>query len=256
MSDSTKDQQQQDISMSALDHLLELRKRIIAVLVVFICALAIGFLCSLKVVEFIKNDPVAQHVPWNVFKITDAFRVYVQVSFILSLVITIPFAMYQLYAFVRPGLTRSERRAVHMMIPLAALLLVAGLLFGYYILFPFILQFMGTITEAMGAQEMYGIQEYFAFLFRIVLPVSLLFQLPVVIIFLTRLGIINPMMLKKARKVSYLIMAILSAAVTPPDFISQILVLIPLFILFELSISLSQFIYNKIQKQKNIDVSS
>ncbi|MDQ0339622.1 sec-independent protein translocase protein TatC [Caldalkalibacillus uzonensis] len=242
--------QTEDISMSTLDHLMELRRRIIAVLIAFVIALFCGFFFSMKVVELIKNDPVAQHVPWNVFKITDAFRVYVQVSFVLSLIMTIPFTMYQIYAFVRPGLTPAERRAVYYLIPLAALLLVAGLMFSYCLLFPFVLHFMGTITEAMGAQEMYGIQEYFAFLFRIVMPVTLLFQLPVLVIFLTRLGLINPQMLKKARKVSYFIMAVLSAVMTPPDFISQILVLIPLFILFELSVSLSQFIYNRVQKQR------
>lgn len=254
MSEQSPDLEQEDLTMSTFDHLMELRKRIIVTLIIFVIALIIGFLFSMKVVELLKNDPIAKNIPWNVFKITDAFRVYVQVSFILSLLISIPFAMYQIYAFIRPGLTPRERRAIHMMIPLSALLLLMGILFSYFVLFPYILQFMGKITEAMGAQEMYGIQEYFSFLFRIVLPVSLLFQLPVLIIFLTRLGVITPMMMKKARKVSYLVMAILAAAITPPDFVSQIIVLIPLGILFELSLSLSKLIYSRMQRERGTSI--
>jgi sec-independent protein translocase protein TatC len=254
MSEQSLDLEQEDLTMSTFDHLMELRKRIIVTLIIFVIALIIGFLFSMKVVELLKNDPIAKNIPWNVFKITDAFRVYVQVSFILSLLISIPFAMYQIYAFIRPGLTPRERRAIHMMIPLSALLLLMGILFSYFVLFPYILQFMGKITEAMGAQEMYGIQEYFSFLFRIVLPVSLLFQLPVLIIFLTRLGVITPMMMKKARKVSYLVMAILAAAITPPDFVSQIIVLIPLGILFELSLSLSKLIYSRMQRERGTSI--
>ena len=218
---------------------------IIWVLVVFVLALVIGFVFSMPIVELLKQDPIAQHVPWNVFKITDAFRVYIQFSFMLSLVITLPFFLYQVWAFMKPGLTDEERRATLTFVPLAAILLVVGILFGYKVLFPIVFTFMGTITVALGAQEMYGISEYFTFMIQIILPVALLFELPVVIMFLTRIGILNPMVMKKARRYAYLVLAILSALVTPPDFISQTIVFIPLIVLFELSVGLSAFVYRR-----------
>lgn len=231
--------------MSTMDHLSELRRRIIWVLVVFVLALVLGFVFSMPIVELLKQDPIAQHVPWNVFKVTDAFRVYIQFSFILSLVITLPFLLYQVWAFMKPGLTDEERRATLTLVPLAALLFVLGILFGYKILFPIVFTFMGTITESLGAQEMYGISEYFSFMINIVFPVALLFELPVVIMFLTRIGVLNPMAMKKARKYAYLALAILSAIVTPPDFISQTILFIPLIVLFEISVGLSAIVYRR-----------
>lgn len=244
-------QESPEILMSTMDHLGELRKRIIVILVVFVLALVVGFVFSIPIVELLKNDPVAKDVPWNVFKVTDAFHVYVQFSFILSLVITLPLIMYQVWAFMKPGLTNEERRATIILIPFAAILLVLGILFGYMVLFPLVFRFMGTITVAMGAQEMYGIAEYFTFMIRIVLPVALLFELPVVIMFLTQLGIINPLIMRKARKMSYLVLAIVSALATPPDFISQTIVLIPLIVLFELSVALSSIVYRKKLAKQN-----
>lgn len=232
-----------DVLMSTLDHLGELRRRIIYVLLFFVVSLVIGFIFSPSLVEVLKNDPVAEDVPWNVFKITDSFRVYLQFSFVLSLVITIPFLLYQVYAFLKPALTQSERRAVYFLLPLSLVLFVTGLAFGYFVLFPLVLNFMGTITETMGAHVMYGIAEYFSFLLRLILPVALLFELPVVVMFLTKLGLINPVKLRKMRKIALLVFAVLSALVTPPDIISQVLVLIPLMLLYELSIGLSALVH-------------
>lgn len=240
-----------DDKQTIYEHLGELRKRIIMTLIVFFLAMVIGFIISIPLVEYLKNDPVAKDIPWNVFKINDAFRVYVQFSLILSSILTIPFLMYQIFAFVRPGLTKKERKTSFLFIPIAALLFITGVLFGYYVLLPLILTFMGNITRALGANEMYGIAEYFGFVFRVVFPVSLVFQLPVIIMFLTQLGIIKPSLLKKARKIAYLTLTILSAVVTPPDFISQLLVLIPLAILYEASIWISNVIYRKKKAAKD-----
>lgn len=184
------------------------------------------------------------------FALSDALRVYLQFAFVVSLIITTPFAMFQLWKFVKPGLTAHEQRATLIYIPAAFLLFIIGILFAYYWIFPFIVQFMSSFSERLGAQEMYGISQYFGFMFRLILPIGIVFELPVVVMFLTRIHVLTPHMLKKFRRYAYVLLVLIAAMITPPDFVSNILVSIPLIVLYELSIWLSHRVYRKVQKQE------
>lgn len=232
-----------------LQHLGELRQRLIRVLLVFIAALVVGFFYAEPIVQHLKNDPAARDIPWNVFALGDAFRVYLQFAFVISLVLTTPFAMYQTWKFVKPGLKPHEQKAAIIYIPVAFLLFIAGILFGYYFIFPFIVQFITSFSERLGAQEMYGISQYFGFMFRLILPLGFVFELPVIVMFLTRIRILTPDLLRTMRRYAYVILVVIAAMITPPDFVSNILVAIPLLVLYEASIWLSRRVYRKVQAE-------
>lgn len=224
-----------------VEHLAELRKRLIVILLTFVLSLGVGFWLAPKTLEFLKSQPTAQNVDWNVFGYTDGLMIYLKCALILAILITVPVAMQQLWLFVRPGLTDKESKGVSMFIPFAFFLFLAGISFSYYLLFPLMLNFMSNINESIGATETYGMNQYFTFMFNLLIPVGIVFELPVVILFLTRLGIVTPDKLRKMRKVAYFVLVVVGVMISPPDFISDFLIIIPLLLLFEISIGLSEW---------------
>ncbi len=235
--------------MTVVEHLTELRKRIIWVLAVFGIALVAGLFFASPVIEYLKQKPVAEGVPLISLHPSDALRVYMQFAFLLGAVVTLPVALFHTWRFVAPGLRESERRGTLIFIPAAFFLFIAGILFGYFVVFPMIMQFMAGMTASIGADPNYGIAEYFGFLFNMVVPFGVLFELPIVVMFLTRLRILNPMRLAKMRRFAYFGLAVVAITLTPPEIISDILVTIPLFLLYELSIWLSRIVYRKQLKE-------
>jgi sec-independent protein translocase protein TatC len=119
-------------SMTLWDHFGELRKRIMYILILFVISMVLGFISAEYVINYLKDQPVAQPIQMVVIGITDAFKVYFQFSIVLGLVITFPFALYQIWAFVSPGLTEKERRVTLSFIPGSVLLFMIGLSFGYF----------------------------------------------------------------------------------------------------------------------------
>ncbi|MBO8171660.1 MAG: twin-arginine translocase subunit TatC [Bacillaceae bacterium] len=231
--------------MGVVGHLTELRMRLIWTILVFVVSMVIGFFLAKPVIEWMKNDPAAENIPWFVFALPDALRVYMQFAFVIGLIITIPFALYQMWKFVSPGLREHERKAALWFIPSAVVLFLFGISFGYLVLFPLIVGFMSNLADSLGAQEAYGLAQYFRFMFNMVLPIGLLFEMPVIVMFLTRLRLINPMRLNKFRRYAYLILVIIATTITPPELISEILVAIPLLLLYEFSILISRVVYRK-----------
>lgn len=222
-----------------VEHLTELRKRLIIVAVTFIVSLIIGFILAPRLLTFIKTQPTAIHVEWNVFGYTDGLMIYLSCALLLSLLITLPIALHQIWLFVKPGLSENESKGTIIFIPASFLLFVAGISFSYFLLFPLMLNFMSNINESIGAIETYGMKQYFTFLFNLLLPVGIVFELPVVILFLTKLGIVTPTKLRRMRKVAYFLLVIVGVSISPPDFVSDVLIIIPLLLLFEISIWVS-----------------
>ena len=231
--------------MSLIEHLTELRKRLIVVVVAFILSLILGFFTARPVLHLVSGYTLPENVEWNVFSFTDGFLIYFKCALVVAILITLPIFLYEIWAFIRPGLTEEEARATFFYIPWAFIFFLLGLSFSFFILFPMVLQFMAAINKSIGVTETYGISQYFTFLFNIVFSVSIVFELPVVVLFLTRLGILTPEKLKKMRKVSYFLLVIIGVSITPPDFVADLLVIIPLILLFEISIWLSNFAYKK-----------
>lgn len=222
-----------------VEHLTELRKRLIVIAVAFIVSLGVGFAIAAEILNFIKMQPTAVNVDWNVFGFTDGIMIYFKCALLLALLITLPVVLHQVWLFVKPGLSESEAKGTFLFIPVSFFLFLAGVSFSYFILFPMMLNFMSDINQSIGATETYGMSQYFTFMFNLIIPVGIVFEMPVVIMFLTKLGIVTPISLRKMRKIAYFVLVVIGVMISPPDFLSDVLIIIPLFVLFEISIVVS-----------------
>lgn len=235
----------EDREMTVVEHLTELRTRIIWVLAVFFVALIAGFFCAGPLIEYLKEKPITEGVPLISLHPSDTLRVYMQFAFLVGAVVTLPVALFHIWRFVSPGLQVNERRVTLYFIPAAFFLFIIGVLFGYYVVFPMIMLFVTGMSLGMDVKPSYGIAEYFGFLFNLVIPFGILFQLPIIVIFLTRLRLLNPMRLAKMRRFAYFGLAVVGITLTPPEIVSDILVTVPLLLLYEVSIWLSKIVYRK-----------
>lgn len=234
---------------TALDeHLRELRKRLIRVAAVFVLLTLGGLYIAGPLIRYLTVSGPAAGIALNTFSPWDSIQIYMQVSFFIGLAFSLPYALLELWLFVKPGLKPLEQKAAIFYIPLAAFLFAAGFAFAYLIVFPMAFYFTSSVTKSLGFMQTYGIAQFFSFMFNILLPVALLFELPVVVLFLTKIRVLNPYWLKKIRKAAYLVLIIIAASMTPPDVISDILVAAPLIGLYEVSIFLSWSVYKKQQR--------
>lgn len=220
-------------------HLTEVRKRLLIVFGWFFAMLCAGLYVSPRLLLLIKSQPAAASIEWNVFSFTDGLFIYMKCALLVAVLFTLPVLLYQIWAFVRPGLTEEEARSTLPYVPVSFVLFLGGASFSYFVVFPMMVRFMEKMNRTIGAVETYGIDRYFSFLFSVVFPMAVAFELPVVILFLTRIGLLSPERLKKARKFAYLGLAIVGSCISPPDFISHLSVTIPLILLFEISVIVS-----------------
>ncbi|HLS35762.1 MAG TPA: twin-arginine translocase subunit TatC [Bacillota bacterium] len=218
--------------MNIVEHLSELRNRLIVTAVFFILFFIVGFIFAKDVYFFFKEDI---DFPLHITGITDTLRIYVKIATIIALVGTIPVFSIQLWLFVKPGLTETERKASLKYIPAVVILFIVGLIFGYLIFVNFIMPFLISLNDDMFT-EIFTVEKYFGFLFKIVLPFAFIFEIPVLSMFLTSLGLLSPAALRKFRKYAYFVLLILGGIITPPDIFLQLIVAIPLFLLYEVSI--------------------
>ncbi|MBB6675695.1 twin-arginine translocase subunit TatC [Cohnella nanjingensis] len=225
--------------MTLVGHLTDLRRRILFTLAALIVGVAAGLACAQSLIAWMKSVPPADQLAWNIFSPGDAVRLYLNVGFISGVVISLPFSMYQLWLFLKPGLAEEERRVSFMFIPAALLLFVAGLAFGYFVVFRMALLFTSAVAHRLELTETYGIMQYFSFLFNITIPIALMFELPVVVLFLTKLRILKPRMLRRFRRYAYMALVIVAGVITPPDAVSMLLVYAPMIVLYEGSVLLS-----------------
>ncbi|ALS29653.1 subunit TatC of preprotein translocase [Paenibacillus sp. 32O-W] len=235
--------------MSLFEHIGELRKRVIVIFAVLVLSMVAGLLLADPAYRLLMAQEPVKDMELHAFSLWDGIGMYMKFAFVIALLITIPVAFYQIWSFVKPGLHPAEQRATVRYVPYAALLFVLGLSFAYFVIFPMAFGFTTTVSRNLGLEETYGVTQYFAFMFNILIPVSLLFELPLVIMFLTKLRIVTPQRLKKMRRVAYFIMVLIGTTITPPDVISDILVSIPLIVLYEASLFFSGIVYRKQQEK-------
>ncbi|RIE00989.1 twin-arginine translocase subunit TatC [Cohnella faecalis] len=231
--------------MPILEHIGELRKRILFCLIVFVLGLVGGLFGAQPLFDYLVAAAPVDNLELNAFSPWDAIGLYMKFAMLISLLVALPFAMFQLWAFVKPGLARKEQSSTLRYVPGTLIMFLIGLAFSYYVVFPMAFYFTENVTHSMGLQQMYGVTQYFSFLFNILLPISLLFELPVIILFLTRLGILQPRLLQKMRRYAWFALIVIGVIVTPPDFVSDSLVAIPLILLYEFSVMLSRIAYRK-----------
>ncbi|WP_028612150.1 twin-arginine translocase subunit TatC [Paenibacillus harenae] len=231
--------------MPLMGHIIELRKQLIAIFAIFIVSTAAGLAVSPYIFDYIKNTPPASGLEWNVFSPFDGIRMYMSIAMICALTLTLPIALFLLWSFVKKGLHRHERAAALRYIPYSVLCLLLGIGFGYYVVLPTSFSFISAISEKMNLVETYGITQYFSFMIHIILPVAAAFELPIIVMFLTKIGLLTPQLLHKSRRYAYLILVIAANLLSPPDFISAFIILIPLSALFEISVFLSRLVHRK-----------
>jgi sec-independent protein translocase protein TatC len=227
-------------------HLSELRKRLIIVIAWFVLTLCMGLYISPQILLFIKSQPTASAIEWNVFSFTDGLFIYLRCAFIFAFLFTLPLLLFQVWAFIQPGLTDREAKGTLAYVPTSFVLFLTGISFSYFFVFPMMLHFMETMNKRIGAVETYGIDRYFSFLFSVVFPLGIAFEMPLVILFLTRLGLLTPERLKATRKYAYLGLAVVGSSISPPDFVSHLSVTVPLLLLFELSVMVSTRYYKRL----------
>ena len=235
-----------DKELNLVDHLEELRKRIIISALAFIVFFIVGFIYVDDIYKWFVGD-----TKLLVLGPSDIMWIYFMLATVVAVAGTIPVLALQIWLFVRPALRPVERRITLSYVPALFFLFIIGLAFGYFIIFPMVLDFLVNIGKEMFVTN-FTAERYFSFILNMTLPFGVLFELPVVVMFLTSLGIINPFVLSKIRKYAYFVLIIIAIVITPPDFMSDFVVMVPLLLLYEISINLSKFVYRKrLKKQQD-----
>jgi sec-independent protein translocase protein TatC len=222
-----------------IQHLEELRQRIIKTLFAFIVSFVGAFIFVEDIYNWLIRDLDGKLA---VLGPSDILWVYMMISGVFAIAATIPVAAYQTWKFIAPALTKDESKVTLRFIPGLFILFIIGICFGYFVLFPIVLGFLMNISAGQF-ETMFTADKYFRFMINLILPFGFLFEMPLVVMFLTRLGILNPVRLAKTRKLSYFVLIVVSILITPPDFISDILVIVPLLVLYELSVTISKVVY-------------
>src|SRR5688572_12379398 len=250
--------------MSFLEHLEELRwhviRALIAVVIITIAAFVLApwifeniifaparvdfptFKALCKLGDLIGSEGLCvKEIPFKVQSrnMTGQFTMHIMASFIMGLVIAFPYVVFELWQFIKPGLQKSERKYSRGAVASISFLFFTGVGFGYFIIAPWMVYFLANYSISDMIVNEFDITSYVSTVVMLVLGSGLLFQLPVVIYFLTKIGIVSPEFLRKYRKHSFVIILIVAAIVTPPDLLSQMLITIPLYLLFEISILIS-----------------
>ncbi|MBN8193365.1 twin-arginine translocase subunit TatC [Bacillus sp. NTK074B] len=230
-----------DRNQQVIGHLEELRSRAIKTVLAFIGFLIVGLSFMKPIYGWLIRDI---DMKLAILGPSDILWVYLMIASVFSVAATIPVAAYQIWRFVSPALSAAERKVTLRFIPALFFLFIFGIGFGYFLLFPIVLNFLTTLS-ADQFETMFTAEKYFRFMLHLTLPFGLLFEMPLVIVFLTVLGILNPSKLKKSRRIAYFLLVVISVVITPPDFLSDVLVILPLLLLYEISITCSTMAYKK-----------
>lgn len=178
------------------------------------------------------------------------FSAHVWTSITAGFIVAFPYVLYEFWKFISPGMHENERKSSKGFIFVASILFFIGVLFGYYIVTPLSLNFLGNYQVSEIVSNQFDLSSYIALIRSTVLASGLAFELPIIIFLLTKIGIISPSDLRNHRKISIIIILILAAIITPPDVVSLIIVAIPLLILYEASIIISAYTVKKEEAKK------
>jgi len=229
-------------------HLQELRKRLILSFI----AIGVGFFVCYALKESLFDilaAPLINKVMPSggslIFtSVAEAFFTYMKVAFIAGLALASPFVLYQIWAFVAPGLYQKEKKYAVPFVLGGSIFFAMGVLFGYYVAIPVAFRFLlGYATDFI--KPMPSMKEYLSFSIKFLLAFGVVFEFPVVLVLLSRIGVVDAKMLARQRKYAILLIFVFAAVMTPPDIVSQVLMALPLMGLYELSILLSKFFGKK-----------
>jgi sec-independent protein translocase protein TatC len=247
--------------MPFLDHLEELRWRIIYSLAALIVGVVIGFVVAntFHVIDWLQK-PVLPYLPPGqtlvYTRVTATFSVLMQTAFVIGIALALPVIGYQVWAFLSPALYKNERRIVIPILFVAVILFAAGVALAYFLVIPLTLKFLFGL-ESASLTPMIGVSEYFSFVTSMCLAFGIIFEVPIVLVGLSAFGIVSPQALGGVRKYAVVVCWIASAVVTPGDLFTTTLALaIPLYFLYEASVAVSWIIYRRRAKRRAAELAA
>ncbi|MEX0312563.1 MAG: twin-arginine translocase subunit TatC [Allomuricauda sp.] len=262
--------------MSFLDHLEELRWHLIRSVVAIVIIACVAFLmksfifdtvifgpknmdfptyrffCNIATFFGVTSEFCADSFPFTIQNRTMAglFSAHIWTSIWAGVILGFPYILWELWRFISPGLHENERKHSRGFILVASTLFFLGVLFGYYVVAPLSINFLGTYTISKEVTSEIDLSNFIATVRASVLACGILFELPIIIYFLTKIGLVTPEILRKYRKMALVIVLILSAIITPPDVTSQIVVAIPVLGLYQVSIYISKIVVKREAKKE------
>ena len=232
-----------DGSMTLTGHLKELRNRLIICAVVFVVSVVITLMYADRLIDILTAMGQGYYTFVSIAP-QEKLMQYFRVSLLAAFVITVPVALYQIYAFAKPGLKKSETFFLKLVILLGLALFCVGVLFAYKLMMPFMLRFLSTgIEGADYIQTTTSIESYVSLCLTMFIIFGCVFEMPLVTIILAKMGIANPEIMKKGRGVAIVLIFLVAAIITPPDIVSQCFVAVPMCLLYFISIFLSGIFY-------------
>lgn len=216
------------------DHLEEFRKIILFYLASLLFLSLISFMVIDKILLFLKTPLDFYHINLNYFKPHEKFFVSIKLSFFSGFILSFPLLLIQIFSFIYPALRKNEKVWSFMFFLLSFFTFLGGLLFSYFVVLPLALKFFVTFSGNDGFGMLWGVSGYLDFLLGIFLSTAVVFQLPLLLVFLLKVRIIDMHLLMKSRKFVILGIAIVAAIFSPPDIVSMILIGLPLYLLFEI----------------------
>ena len=178
-------------------------------------------------------------------KMSGQFMVHMWTSIVAGIIVAFPYIIWEIWSFIRPALYPNERRHSTGAVLVSSTLFILGVLFAYFLIAPLTINFLGTYQVSDFVQNQVSLTSYISTVVSVTLGVGIVFELPIFVYFFTKVGLLTPDFMRKNRKYMIVVLLIISAIITPPDVFSQILVVIPLMGLYELSISISKRVYKK-----------
>ncbi len=179
------------------------------------------------------------------------FSAHIWTSITFGFVLAFPYVLYEFWKFISPGLYSSERKHSRGFITISSVLFFIGVLFGYYVICPLSINFLGSYSVADQVHNDFDLNSYIGLVRASVLASGFIFELPIVIYYLTKIGLVTPEFLRRNRKYALVIVLIIAAVITPPDVASQIIVAIPVIILYQISIYISKIVIKKQKRNEN-----
>jgi sec-independent protein translocase protein TatC len=243
--------------MTFLEHLEDLRKRLWYSFVAIFIALFPAYAFSKEVYKLLTR-PLMQFLPegqkLTVLRLPEAFMLYIKVALLTALFVVAPFVFYQIWLFVAPGLYQKEKKYVIPFVMFTTIFFLGGALFGYFIAYPFACRFF--VNMSSGFNTMFTANEYFGLTLKVLLGMGLVFELPVLIFFLSRMGLVTSRWMIKNFKYAVLAIFVVAAVITPtPDMMNQSILAVPMLALYGLGIVIAFFFgkESKTRKEKKAE---
>ncbi len=237
-----EDMETYDEKQTVIEHLTELRRRLIYSLIAFILSTILAYRFSEIIVKNMIHN--TEDIDFVFITPTELFMSHIKIAVIGGAILALPIILFNIWMFAKPGLTSHERRSVLKATSLSGILFIIGALFGYLIVLPLTIDFF-TSFQIDGIKPMISFSSYLSFTISFVLAFSIVFQLPILMTIVVKFGLVSTNTLNKNKKAAIIVIFVLAAILTPPDVVSQVLLAIPMILLFEIGMFFAKMVENK-----------